>query len=181
MTNNITFLPLGTTEEELFKLVQMGLKYDKRQRRQMLAAAKPLTPSLNDIQELEVATGHLLPKSYREFLLNNNGGRPTKSHVLVPNIGSKVVHSFHALTSGGYSFTIRHFMDVYKGRIPEGMIPVANDPRGNLFLICAIPAVNFGTIHFWDHNQEADHESQPYYDNIYFVARSFDEFVDSLR
>jgi hypothetical protein len=60
------------------------------------------------------------------------------------------------------------------------MLPIGDDPGGNLFLINAGSSGEHGKIYFWDHNEEADLEKQPYYKNIYFIAHSFADFIDRL-
>lgn len=61
------------------------------------------------------------------------------------------------------------------------MIPIADDPGGNLFVINVDKTGDFGKIYFWDHNNESDGEPQPYYGNVHFIANSFCEFIGQLH
>jgi hypothetical protein len=39
-------------------------------------------------------------------------------------------------------------LDIYEDRIPNGFLPIASDPGGNLFLLVLIEDVN-GSVFFW--------------------------------
>ena len=177
---DIKFKPLGVTEERMTELLKMSLKYDKRQKKQMLAAVNAPKPTLSDVETFEKRTKHILPESYQNFLLSENGGAPSKSHIVVPDIGTKVVQRFYALNNPARMHTIEHVMEVYQDRLPTEMLPIADGPSANLFLLNSIPGSDYGKIYFWDHNLEADTEPQPYFGNLFFVSASFAEFVQSL-
>lgn len=174
------FKPFGTTEEELNELIKLGLKYDKRQKKQMLAASRGVKPNLKDVENFEAETGLIFPESYREFLLIHNGGIPDNSRISIPGHKARIIQSFYALTNPAKIYTIRYLVETYKDRIPKEMLPIANDPAGNLFLINAGSGRDYGKIYFWNHEQESDAETQPYYENIYFVSDSFSDFLNNL-
>lgn len=177
----ITFKPLGTTEIELNELVKLGLKYDKRQKRQMLAAGKSSPPEKHQVTAFENAICHPLPGDYRKFLLEKNGGIPSKSKVRTYDNMERIVQHLYALTNQSKQFTIGHFLEVYRNRLPTTMLPIGDDPAGNLFLIGIADDQNYGKVFFWDHEQEADMENQPYAKNISIVAQSFSEFLNKLQ
>ena len=67
----------------------------------------------------------------------------------------------------------------YRKRIPVEMIPVATDPGGNIITL-GITSNLRGKVYLWDHEEEVDEGEVPDYRNIYFVADSFQEFLNSL-
>lgn len=178
---SVEFRPLGVTQQDLDYLLKLGLKYDKRQKKQMLAAATVTLPSEDDVRDFEKKNGCVLPSDYRTFLLERNGGVPTKSLIEVPTIGEQVVQRCYALKSPAVRYTLGGVLEVYKGRVPQGMLPIGDDPGGNLFLIGLSQGERYGKIYFWDHEQEADLEPQPYFKNIYYVAPCFEDFLRSLK
>jgi hypothetical protein len=174
------FKSFGITEQELDNLIKLGLKYDKRQKKQMLAGSKGSIATPDEIKYFEQKIGVTLPQDYREFLLTQNGGIPTKSHVRVPNNRESVVQSIYSLTNPSKIYTIYHLIEVYRDRIPKDMLPIGDDPAGNLFLLGLNSGNSYGKVYFWDHEQEADNKEQPYYKNIYFVSNTFADFINDL-
>ncbi|HTE19099.1 MAG TPA: SMI1/KNR4 family protein, partial [Armatimonadota bacterium] len=74
----------------------------------------------------------------------------------------------------------------YKGRIPRGLIPIADDSGNQICL--AIFGSETGKVFYWDHHDEDDgvDEQSPASlteglpRNLYLVARSFEEFLMGL-
>jgi hypothetical protein len=61
--------------------------------------------------------------------------------------------------------------------MPRELLPIAGDGSGNI--ICLSRAgVNEGTLYYWDHDAE---HSPPTYDNVYFIAESFDAFLNGIH
>ena len=178
---DIEFTPLGVTQQELDQLLKFGLKYDKRQKKQMLAAANAPLPTAEDVRGFETKLGVVLPDDYKTFLLQKNGGIPKKAKIKIDLLGVKVVQQFYALTSPANSYTLSYLLEVYSERIPNYMLPIADDPAGNLYLCRLQPGDAYGNIYFWDHEEEADGKSQPYFDNITLVADSFTNFLSKLK
>jgi hypothetical protein len=72
--------------------------------------------------------------------------------------------------------------NTYQGRIPSHLLPIANDPGGNIICI-STSSDSLGSIYFWDHEEEVVVEQNEEIDtsNLYLVANSFDEFMNSLE
>jgi len=177
---NIKFKPFGASKEQLDDLIKLGLKYDKRQKKQILSASKAKFPTEQDLDEFENLIKSPLPPDFRNFLLTQNGGTPDKSTITV-NGNDRVVQKIYALVNESKIYTLTHLISVYKNRVPAGMLPFGDDPAGNLYLIRLDPGEFYGKIYFWDHENEADTEEQPFYENIYFIANSFYEFLKKLQ
>jgi len=90
------------------------------------------------------------------------------------------VQTLYALISGLACVTLRHRLSAYKGRVPHGMLPIGDDPAGNLYLMDLSPGERYGRIYFWDHEIEADDEGQSHQKNITLISNSFIEFLVDL-
>lgn len=120
-----------------------------------------------------------LPLDYREYLKNINETRPIANAFDIPNQGYNVVNRFFSLIAKNKNETLIYQLKQYKNRIPSEMLPIGNDPGGNLLLI-ALKGSSRGGVYFWDHNFEADGESQPFYKNIIALSPNFSTFLNSL-
>jgi hypothetical protein len=67
-------------------------------------------------------------------------------------------------------------VDIFRDRIPKGLVPVACDPFGNQILL----GVNerHGVVFFWDHELETGDD--PTWNNVSQIAPSFNDFLDML-
>jgi cell wall assembly regulator SMI1 len=180
-TMGVQFRSLGLTEEELYGLIKLGLKYDKRQKKEMLAARKARLPTEEDVRKFEFKIGFNLPLDYRRFLIEKNGDVPNKSLIAVPNFGKQVVQKFYALAGPANSYTLNHLLQVYNNRVPDGMLPIADDPSGNLFIVELKTSEDYGKLYFWNHEQEADQVVEPTLENISLISSNFSEFLGYLK
>ncbi|MCE7989946.1 MAG: SMI1/KNR4 family protein [Caldilinea sp. CFX5] len=134
------------------------------------------------IAAVERQIGVSLPIAYRSFLLRYNGGRPE------PNMFP--IQGFYADTHGLlewffciaeddiYDLTENEL--VYRNRVPSDLLPIATDPGGNL-LCLAVKGDRYGRIYFWHHEDEGEEGAPPTYNNVYSVADSFENLLNSLQ
>jgi len=125
------------------------------------------------IERLERRVGGRLPDEYRGFLRQQDGGR------LADN--TDAVKEIFGLGSNVPEFaSLWHKLDVYNGRVPEWLLPVAEDEFGNLFAISTRDD-DFGSVWFWDHEEEADEGEPPTEDNLRLRAPDWQSFLTSLE
>lgn len=131
--------------------------------------------TVEEISAFEEKIGHRLPSAYRDFLLAYNGGRPIPALVDIDDCpsGASEVQVFLGLTGEFESETLEWSWNVFRGRIPERLLPIADDPFGNLFCL-SLEGMDAGQILFLDRYEES--ESRPY-----FVANNFTEFLTKFR
>jgi len=133
------------------------------------------------IEVFEAFLGIKIPNDYREYLENNNGGKPTAASFDIPGEGDDSIQEFFPLLSKTRADDLPYKIKLYAKRIPEEMLPIGRDPGGNLLLIC-LKRKERGKIFFWDHEHEADGEdAQPYYGNIKLLAPNFGDFLSKLK
>lgn len=136
-----------------------------------------------DIERFEKEIGYPLPTEYRAFLLKHNGGWPTPPNVFVTSEGDKIAVSFFFyLEEDGdedkYFEGLRNNYLMFTGRVPEDLLPIASCAG----LVCiGLFGDNKGSIFYWDRENEADENEAPWYDNVYWVANSFNEFINTLQ
>lgn len=137
-------------------------------------------PAQRDIAALESLINGVLPDDYKLFLIDRNGGRPAPNRFRFARPGGRIedasVHYFFALHSGRVG-SLNGMFARFTGRIPEGHLPIASDPFGNLVLLETHRGGD-GAVYFWDHEQET---SMTPLNNRVFIAKSFSEFVRELR
>src|SRR5699024_9944271 len=133
--------------------------------------------SKSDIEDFENANNVKLTNDYKEYLLKWNGGKPRPGNVFkIDGHGESVLNVFNGI--GDMYDNLSDIIDIYEFRLPEGFIPIADDPGGNAILLGTIPPY-YDHIYFWNHENEPDLE-EPDMGNMYFLADNIWEFLDSL-
>lgn len=139
--------------------------------------------SLKQIEDFADRQGLTLPPSYKEFLLDTNGGEPMPNEFEVPNwLGeSSMVQAFFGIHDGENN-NLAAKIDMFKNRLPQGFVPIASDPAGNL-LCLGTNGDDEGRIYFWDHEEELDDDglSKKDFSNMYRIANNINEFLAELR
>ncbi|REK48437.1 MAG: SMI1/KNR4 family protein [Planctomycetota bacterium] len=130
------------------------------------------------IRRFESALGAELPVAYRRFVLESNGGRPEPSAFRFQTTegeSDSLVDWFYTFAPDE-DYNIHDNLNIFRDRIPTGLIPIACDPFGNQILL----GVNIrrGEVFFWDHELESGENAS--WDNISHVATSFHEFLTKL-
>lgn len=132
------------------------------------------------IARLEFALGHRFPEEYRAFLLAHNGGRPVPAGFQVgpaeESYSDAKVHDFYGV--GNKLSNLVETIEIYEGRIPEPLIPIASDTCGNQIAI-ALTGERRGAIFFWDHEEET-RTDPPGWANVTEVGASLNAFLAGL-
>ncbi len=127
---------------------------------------------MSDLEALEKKLDVSLPKQYRNFLLEQNGGRPDLPDFIVPNWGESVANTFYGVGIGGL-YDLDAVLYRLDDVIPiDRVIPIADDPGGNQICL-GIRSEYFGKIYFWVHDEMDEDEVRP----LIEVAPSFEAFV----
>jgi hypothetical protein len=146
---------------------------------------KPRRPLLEeDIDRAERKLGVTFPQEYRVFLMEFNGGRPTPDLFSIksddPYMSCDVMNWFYCISDGD-DIDLVSKAGTFKGRVPYGLLPIGDDPFGNQICLCLKEsALKEGAVYFWDHEFGAPNHEEPWYENVYPIADSFEQFLDSL-
>ena len=142
----------------------------------------PLPPER--LAQAEATMGVTFPAPYREFMLEHNGGEPSKRDFVFaeatgPYTDGRLRKFYPIEDAAALSLEWKHklFCGSEPPRIPRDMIPIAGDSFGNQICI-GISGPRCGQIYFWDHEKEDADE--PTYGNMHLLARSFSEFLAKL-
>lgn len=129
------------------------------------------------LAQFEQSLGYLLPSDYRVFLLAYNGGKPDLQDFPTPdsNWGGSL-HHVYGLHAGPAYLRLDVVYETYRGRIPETLLPIADDPGGNAICV-GLTGEHQGKIYFWNHEME---QGIPAWDNTTYISNSFREFTESL-
>lgn len=146
---------------------------------EMKESGEPLAET--DIADFERDLGYSLPKDYRAFLLNYNGGVPKPDGFSLVYWGGKPEEnrvSFYGLGASVHEGdNLRWTQACFTGRIPSELLPIGDDPGGNQICLC-VRGEQSGSVYFWDHELE---HAPPTYKNTARLATTFSEFVSSLH
>ena len=142
-------------------------------------------PSNIDLETLETAVGGRLPEDYRRFVARY--GQGALRHGSWFGISEPCPWGQSAMVDEFFGFSsepgagLGAFPSSFGNSVPEGMVPVATDPMGNLVLL-SIDAARRPGIWFWDHEGRARLLPSPRAerDQTYLVADSFSTFVRHL-
>ena len=127
-----------------------------------------------EIAAVEQRVGAPLPPEYRQFLAAGNVGMPAPNVARAPTITCSVAKFLGV--SDVASDDLGAAVDTYSGRLPDGVFPVALAAGGNL--VCIV--LKDGSVHFWDHENEAAEGEPVDFRNMHLLAKSFAEFLKLL-
>ena len=123
--------------------------------------------SIKDIFEIERKLSITLEDSFRDFLLESNGGIPSDNEFDIPDANNDAsVDEFFSLDD------ILRNHNTFRERIPNNYIPIAFASGGNY--ICLSKKNN--SIFFWDH--EFEHEGEK---SIFFLSKNFKTFLKQIK
>ncbi|MCM3539100.1 MULTISPECIES: SMI1/KNR4 family protein [Priestia] len=129
---------------------------------------------LKDLETFEKEHDLKFPDSYREFLLNYNGGYVNPDVFYISSEeGKSVVNVFYGI--GNMYNNLEKKFDFFEDILDIGFIPIASDPGGNQICL-GISEEFYGEIYFCNHEQETDKSME----NMSFLAIDIDEFLDNL-
>ena len=129
---------------------------------------------LDRLVKLVQAVGHQFPLDYRSFLLDHAEDPIRPQQVVSTNPDYWGVRTIFELGEGAEYLQGDSVYGLVRDVIPSGMVPIADDSGGNLYLLGCLPGVGYGTVHWWDHEQELAEE------RVEEGARSFSDFWNSL-
>ena len=150
----------------------------------LVECGKVLTEEI--LAKFEEKLNVILPNSYKEFMLKNNGGTPEEEYVfdffdIAGNFeNNSCIRSFFIINeeeTNGYDDLLKIYRIMKEEvMIAENVLPIADDPAGNP--ICMnLGEDRYGTIYLADSELEDPLTGQLLLNEI---AASFSEFFDKL-
>jgi hypothetical protein len=140
------------------------------------ASASDLTAADEALARL----GHTIPPSYRAFLAVHDGGTPVRDvfHFEQDDQAqSSLVQRFLGVApTDALTGNLVGNARLLGERVPAGVLPIADDPFGNLVCIDARGGRD-GPVLFWDHEYEGDPPDEA---NLYALAPDLQTFLDGL-
>lgn len=139
-------------------------------------------PSIDEqtISTFETRIDHTLPKDYRDFLSDTNGGIPTPSDVAEPSQGVVGIRWFFSLDDSRAERSLEEAVTTWHGRHPESMMPIALCDGSNVILL-TLDGPDGNGVHYWEHDGEAEEGEPARTDNLTQVADSFTALLDTLH
>jgi hypothetical protein len=141
-------------------------------------------PTSQQVTDVEGVFGRKFPFSY-EYFVKKYGGtsldRGTEFTIYnSPPFGNGEIDVFFQIAPKKM-YDIGNELETYRNRLPDFFLPIAQDAFGNLICI-EVDSVGGGKVYFWDHTQERflNEGEKPDRHNIWFVADSFEDFIQML-
>jgi hypothetical protein len=133
---------------------------------------------LEAVKRFELETGIDLPSDYRDFvaawglaLFDGNVSFPIQGD---PSFGGEgLLDVFFGFKPGDANDLAENF-ELYAGRIPDDLMPVAEDPGSNMICL-SFAGRRRGRVMFFDKEAEGSPEA------MWIIADSWDEFMRSLK
>lgn len=97
----------------------------------------------------EETLGASLPEPYRAHMLDHNGGYVRGARQL------NIMHHVFGIHNGPDWARFPDRARIYDGLVPQRLLPIADDPGGNLICI-SLSGSDRGAICFWDHERASD-------------------------
>lgn len=133
-----------------------------------------ISVSEHDLSDLESSLDVVLPKDYRRFLLQHNGGVPQPRRFVIPGCdGEALVDVFLGIRT---SNDIADWVEELDDDLPAGFLPIGFDPGGNALLLDTTDGA--GKVYYWDSGRHFATSSD--LENTYPIASSFTDFLGSL-
>lgn len=168
-------------------------------------AARGASPPLLD--QFESMIGAALPPDYKAFLLEVNGGsiighqqQPGRYAMVAIDWQGKEPQETDDTAIVDYVLVVEDWEDIYEEErsnaltvfgvyrtfvmeqhaLPLGLIPIARDPGGSLFLL-DVAGPQKGAVLFWARDwYDPDQRSAEPYHNVGFIAPSFSAFLEKI-
>ena len=132
--------------------------------------------SVSQIADLESRIGTPLPDQYRQFLLENNGGRPAPDIVDVDGIpgASTDLQVFFGISRDIESSNIDWNIDARSDQVDRRLLPIACDSGGNIFFVSLTGSDRDSVYYhfFWGPGGDGE---------LHLVATSFASFLEKIR
>ena len=116
----------------------------------------------------EQSLGTKLPEPYRVHLQAHNGGYVDGAREI------QELHHVHGIHDGPDWARFPDSQAIYGGLVPRHLLPVADDPGGNLICL-VLHGSNRGAVCFWDHESAGDPD-----EGLTELAPDFDAFLRGL-
>jgi SMI1 / KNR4 family (SUKH-1) len=132
--------------------------------------------------EAELADlGQRIPPSYKAFLAERDGGRPVLDFFEYEKDNERdedAVDVFLGLRDvPPPAMNLVRTAGLLNGRILEGVLPIADDPYGNVICIDCRDGRD-GPVLLWDHEYESEPPDEA---NLYLIAPNLQMFLEGLH
>ncbi|MDC4617476.1 SMI1/KNR4 family protein [Acinetobacter baumannii] len=169
---NIEFDKIAKSEQQLQSLSFIGINYNKKLKKALTEEYKnPSIVDINMLKDLEDKYNLVLTEEYKNFLLETNGGVPSKSIFDLTKKKDVVIGHFFTLYSKVEMYTLENNNNSLIS-FPMGYFSIGDTVNGDYILINLIlNDSDYGAILIFFHEK----------DELKKVSNSFNEFLDKLH
>lgn len=129
------------------------------------------------LAEFETQRSIKLPADYRQFLIEYNGGVPSKRGLFLKGCGTSVTLDVLYGIHEEPGLDMRFSTEEWKDEMPEGFIVIGGDPGGAMFILGTSSEPG---IYYWDH-QHALPGSSEELGNTFYLSETFTELLELVH
>lgn len=139
----------------------------------------------HSVAAFEAHLGTPLPKEYREFLLDVNGGQTATSHVVFPIKNDRTnLNSLNSIDGANPRFDLKSRWEGVRHRLPSEVLPIGYDDGGGTIVV-VVSGPKYGQVWFLDGvdpRPEGSNSRVEWFDrrDVSKLANTFREFMNSL-
>lgn len=139
-------------------------------------------PDQDEISRIEEYFGVRFPQEYLNCAKTNNGGHPSPDCFGFGMEQNSI--SYLHLLSHDDDYGIVKSYEAAKGIMPDGIVPFADDPFGNMICFDYRESKSNPKIVFWDYEKaciELEKTDGDYTKALKYICESFSDFIDMLH
>jgi hypothetical protein len=118
-----------------------------------------------------------LPLDYRRFLIEHNGGVPSKKSIILEyggiDLSLDVLFGIH----DDRRLDVRFWTSEWQYEMPNGFVVMGRDPGGGMYII---GTKSDAGVYFWDHQHSLPGSSEEN-GNTFHIAQTFTMLLDILQ
>ncbi|WP_273834209.1 SMI1/KNR4 family protein [Guptibacillus sedimenti] len=144
------------------------------------------------VKEVGLQLGFQLPHDYIECVKQFGGASVFPEEFNVEGV-ERCFGSLFSFDENSSEHIIKNY-NIYKTSIPKNVLPIADDPAGNLICLDYKDSTHTPKVVFWEHENAADKEmlmkeenlteiqvEERVRENIFFISDTFSGFLNKLH
>ena len=131
-----------------------------------------------EVISFECLIGRPLPSDYKRFILDQGCGEAPNLSLFRIESGEESSLKRLYPVNGDDGFDLTGMFVQMKDALPDGVIRIGHDSFGNP--ICLALTEDLANAVLWMDHERRNEEGEDRFGNLFFCARSFSEFIDSL-
>ena len=137
--------------------------------------------NIEEISIFEMSAGIKLPNDYIDFLLKYNGGSvelTIGNAIHIEDLGEDInIDILFGIKTKEPELSVEVWLNDYRNDMLQGSIIIGTSYQHGFIIL-----IRFGEyqgVYYWDHTFSFEQSNEEH--NTYFIANSFQEFIDQIK